>query len=126
MNGDTDASVYTVAFGPGGFLMIYNPKRKGWEMAGGHLRVGESELDGARREFMEEAGYELEYAPGRFVINGCTVFAAVVRGEQHPCEMEIRFCRELPEVLAFDREEYLTVIPWAEKELRAAGLFPRA
>ena len=42
MNGDTDRTAYTVAFGPEGFLMVFNPKRNGWEMPGGHIREGES------------------------------------------------------------------------------------
>lgn len=60
MNGDTDRTAYTVAFGPEGFLMVFNPKRNGWEMPGGHIREGESAQEGARREFLEEAGYGIE------------------------------------------------------------------
>ena len=34
MNGDTDDTIYTIAFKDGLFLMVWNPKRKGWEMPG--------------------------------------------------------------------------------------------
>lgn len=60
MRGDTDDSAYTVAFGDGGFLMVFNPRRGGWEMPGGHIREGETAEEGARREFMEEAGYLMD------------------------------------------------------------------
>jgi len=123
MNGDSDDTVYTVAFGKEGFLMVYNPKRKGWEMPGGHVRIGESREDGARREFLEEAGYRVELVEMRD-LGYCRAFAAVIADEeQGPCEMDVRFFTEIPEDIAFSREEYEDVIPWAEA---AVSEFSRA
>ena len=49
------------------------------------------------------------------------MFAAKVSGNPVPAEMECRFFRELPGDLAFAREEYLTVIPWAREKIRCRG-----
>ena len=57
MNGDTDDTIYTIAFKDGLFLMVWNPKRKGWEMPGGHVKTGETRIEGAKREFEEESGW---------------------------------------------------------------------
>ena len=121
MSQDSSDTVYTVAFGPDGFLMVYNPKRRGWEMPGGHVKVGETREDGARREFAEEAGYEVELRGVRD-LGYCRAFAAVIgaRISISP-EMESRFFRKIPDELAFSREEYETVVPWAESVVSGRG-----
>ena len=60
MSQDTDDTIYTVGFSDEGFLMVYNPKRKGWEMPGGHVREGEDREDAAVREFLEEFGVDVK------------------------------------------------------------------
>jgi 8-oxo-dGTP diphosphatase len=43
----------------GEILMVKNPER-GWEIPGGQIEVGESILDGLKREIFEEAGVTTE------------------------------------------------------------------
>lgn len=119
MTPDTNDTVYTVAFCGDRFLMVWNPRRKGWEMPGGHVQVGESRLDAARREFREEAGYEVEIREVRD-LGYCRVFAAYL-GARLPtvCEMEAQLFDTLPAPLFFDRAEYEDVIPWARDALAA-------
>ena len=113
---DTDETVYTVAFMDGRFLMVWNPKRKGWEMPGGHVKSGETLEEGAVREFAEEAGYSVRIVKMRD-LGYCHVFAAVL-GEKLPGapEMRVELFGEIPDELFFDRAEYEDVVPWARKE----------
>jgi 8-oxo-dGTP diphosphatase len=124
MSQDTDDTVYTVVFSDKGFLMVYNPKRSGWEMPGGHVREGEDREDAAVREFREEAGYTVRIAAIRD-LGYCRVFAGIVEGEKQPCEMDAEFFTELPDTLAFEREEYEDVVPWAKNALIEMGYLTR-
>ncbi|MGI5964704.1 MAG: NUDIX domain-containing protein [Candidatus Methanomethylophilaceae archaeon] len=109
-------TVYTVAFSDGKYLMVYNRKRKGWEMPGGKAEAGESVKEAAEREFLEESGYGIEIVAVRD-LGYCDVCAAVLGEKISGGEMESRLFSELPEVLSFPRDEYLDVIPWAESEV---------
>lgn len=113
---DTDQTVYAVAFKEGRFLMVWNPKRKGWEMPGGHVKTGETLEEGVVREFAEEAGYAIRVVKMRD-LGYCHVFAAVL-GEklQETPEMRVELFDEIPDELFFDRAEYEDVVPWAKKE----------
>ena len=124
MSQDTDDTIYTVGFSDEGFLMVYNPKRKGWEMPGGHVREGEDREDAAVREFLEEAGYRVRIAAVRD-LGYCRVCAGIVEGDKAPCEMETKFFTSLPDELAFDRAEYEDVVPWAENALLELGYLTR-
>lgn len=117
MTRDTDSTVYTVAFLDSRFLMVWNPKRNGWEMPGGHMKVGETPEEGAEREFVEEAGYHIEVVKVRD-LGHCKVCAARLgdKADDAP-EMRVGFFEEVPEELFFDRAEYDDVVPWARKEL---------
>ena len=112
------STVYSVAFRDDRFLMVYNPKRKGWEMPGGHVEAGESIISAAKREFAEEAGYDIDVI-GVKELDGCSVCACSLLDKiKDTAEMEHRLFRELPEDLAFEREEYESVIPWAYSSVR--------
>ncbi|MCQ2079709.1 MAG: NUDIX hydrolase [archaeon] len=110
---DTDQTVYTVAFDGDRFLMVWNSKRNGWEMPGGHVKSGETLEQAAVREFEEEAGHSVELL-GIRPLEGCHVCAARLgdRISEHP-EMRVELFTEIPEELFFDREEYVDVISWA-------------
>ena len=107
-------TAYAVAFSGDRFLMVWHSRRNGWEMPGGHVEEGETSAQAAAREFLEEAGYEVEMLGARD-IGYCDVCAAVLgRKVRDDCEMESRLFSELPEQLSFDREEYLDTVPWAK------------
>lgn len=50
-----------VALIPDGRFMMIKHKKRGWEWPGGKLHPGESPVECARREILEETGYELIY-----------------------------------------------------------------
>lgn len=102
-----------MAFDGDRFLMVWHPRRNGWEMPGGHVEEGETSAQAATREFLEEAGYRIEVLETRD-IGYCDVCAAIL-GERvtEDCEMECRMFSEIPDKLSFDREEYEDTIPWA-------------
>ena len=107
-------TAYAVAFSGDRFLMVWHSRRNGWEMPGGHVEEGETSAQAAAREFLEEAGYEVEILETRD-IGYCDVCAAVLGHKvRDDCEMESRLFSELPEQLSFDREEYLDTVPWAK------------
>lgn len=111
---DTADSVYTVAFDETGrFLMVWNPKRDGWEMPGGHVKRGETRAQAAVREYAEESGCAVEIVAERD-LGHCGVCSGVLRGRVPGSpEMKCQMFESLPERLAFDREEYLDTVPWA-------------
>ena len=114
---DTSSSVYTVAFRDDEFLMVYNPKRRGWEMPGGHIRRGESPEEAAVREFVEEAGYSVKIVKMRN-LGHCFVCAAELGDKvSSDEEMEVRMFGSLPDELAFEREEYEDTVPWSRAQI---------
>ncbi|MDD5503559.1 MAG: NUDIX domain-containing protein [Candidatus Thermoplasmatota archaeon] len=48
-----------VALIPDGRFMMIKHKKRGWEWPGGKLHSGETPIECARREILEETGYEL-------------------------------------------------------------------
>lgn len=110
---DTDGSVYTVAFEGDRFLMVWNPKRNGWEMPGGHIKKGETPSEGAVREFEEETGYTIRLVETRD-LGHCYVCSAILeKNTKADHEMESRLFDRLPDRLSFDRTEYEDTVPWA-------------
>jgi len=111
-------TAYAVAFDASGrFLMVFNPKRDGWEMPGGHVEEGETSAQAAARETMEESGYEIEIVSTKD-IGYCDVCAARIIGKTDaPCEMDSCMFDIIPEQLSFDREEYEYTVPWAKEQL---------
>ncbi len=110
-------TVYAVAFKDDRFLMVWHNGRKGWEMPGGHVEEGETSEQAAAREFLEEAGYEIEIVATRD-IGYCKVCAARLgKRIREDCEMESQLFSELPEQLSFEREEYEDTVPWARGQL---------
>lgn len=104
---------YAIAFDGDRFLMVWHPRRNGWEMPGGHVEDGETSAEAAVREFREEAGYDIEVVEVRD-IGYCDVCAAVLKDKvADQCEMKSELFSELPEKLSFDRTEYEDTVPWA-------------
>ncbi len=114
-------TAYAIAFSNEGFLMVWHPRRNGWEMPGGHVEPDETSEEAARREFLEEAGYEIEIVETKD-IGYCDVCAAVLGGRvRDDCEMRSEIFTEIPEMLSFEREEYEFTIPWARSALESHG-----
>lgn len=112
-------TAYAIAFDGDRFLMVWHNERGGWEMPGGHVEPGETSEQACVREFMEEAGYEIEVVATRD-IGYCDVCAAILgKKVNEDCEMRSRLFSELPEKLSFDREEYEDTVPWAKNALNA-------
>jgi 8-oxo-dGTP diphosphatase len=105
-------TVYTVAFSGTRFLMVYNPRRKGWEMPGGTVELHEKEEEAAVREYLEESGYGITVISSR-IMDDCCVFAASLGPRTSEGEFGSRLFDELPDELAFGRSEYDGVIEWA-------------
>lgn len=108
---------YAIAFSGDRFLMVWHSRRNGWEMPGGHVEEGETSEQAAKREFLEEAGYEIEVVAVRD-IGYCDVCAARLgKKVREDCEMRSELFSELPEQLSFEREEYEDTVPWARSQL---------
>jgi 8-oxo-dGTP diphosphatase len=117
----TSRTVYAIAFRDDGFLMVFHPRRNGWEMPGGSVEPGETSEIAAKREFMEEAGYEIEVLAVRD-IGCCDVCACrLLDRVTDDCEMKSELFFELPEILSFDREEYKDTVPWAKSVVLNCG-----
>jgi 8-oxo-dGTP diphosphatase len=111
------ATVYAVAFKEGLFLMVWNPKRDGWEMPGGGIEPGETPEQAASREYMEECGYHIHIVKTRN-LGYCHVCACILLDkETDACEMRSELFSEIPKKLFFSRTEYEDVIPWARSVL---------
>ena len=109
-------TAYCVAFEGDRFLMVYHPRRKGWEMPGGKLEEGETPEGAAKRECLEESGYEVEITAVRD-IGYCDVCAARIVGKKGEGEMRSELFEDIPDDLSFDKTEYETVVPWARGNL---------
>jgi 8-oxo-dGTP diphosphatase len=107
-------NVYGIGFRDGRFLMVYNPKRKGWEMPGGKLEGMETPLEGMMREYREETGFELEVLDCR-PMGEVVVFAGLVGRGEGEGEMRWELMDELPVNLAFPECEYLEQIAWTRE-----------
>ena len=112
--------VYCIAFEDDDFIMVFNPRRNGWEMPGGKVEEGESDLEAARREFREEVGHEMIGVSSREESPDVTVFAARLGPRVDVGEMTWRRYHDLPQHLSFPVVEYLPLIAWAREEIRAS------
>lgn len=115
--------VYGIAFDGDEFVMVFNPRRGGWEMPGGKVEEGESNLEAMLREFREEVGRE--FLPKAIsIIGGVAVYAGDLGGLPSKAEMEWRTFSELPRPLSFPLVEYVAIIAWAREATgreRASG-----
>ena len=115
-------TAYAVAFSGDRFLMVWHPRRNGWEMPGGHVEEGETSAEAAARESIEESGYTIEVVETRD-IGYCDVCAAMILDKvSDSSEMRSELFSEIPDQLSFDREEYEDTIPWARSVLESRGL----
>ncbi len=111
-------NVYAIGFKGDRFLMVYNPKRGGWEMPGGKLEEFETPVEGIVREYREECGFDLEVLDCR-PMGAVVVFAGVLGEERQEAEMGWELMDELPDNLAFPECEYREQIAWARQAVRS-------
>lgn len=111
-------NVYAIGFKGDRFLMVYNPKRGGWEMPGGKLEEFETPVEGIVREYREECGFDLEVLDCR-PMGAVVVFAGVLGEERQEAEMGWELMDELPDNLAFPECEYREQIAWARQTVRS-------
>jgi 8-oxo-dGTP diphosphatase len=108
--------VYSIAFVGDKFVMVFNPKRDGWEMPGGKIEKGESAEQAAVREVREECG--CDFKPfARMKHRDGTVFAGSLECPIAKLpEMEWGLFTNLPKQLAFGDDEYRETLAWAVGE----------
>lgn len=93
--------------------MVYNERRKGWEMPGGKIEKYETVRTAAEREFTEESGYDVEILDV-LDTGECYVCAGILSDKaSEDFEMQSALFSEIPPDICFDRSEYDAVIPWA-------------
>jgi 8-oxo-dGTP diphosphatase len=107
---------YAIAFKDDKFLMIWNPKRIGWEMPGGHVEEGESGEEAVIREFREECGQEFTPIAAKHYQGGA-VFAGTLTETDGVGEMRWELFDSLPKELSFPGAEYEEEISWARVQL---------
>lgn len=109
-------TTYCVVLDKKRFLMVYNMKRNGWEMPGGKIETNETVEEAAKRECLEESGYDVDVIAIRD-IGYCNVCACVLGDKVSNGEMRSELFDELPDNLAFSTDEYENVISWARSIL---------
>lgn len=93
-----------------GEIALVRTERRGWELPGGQIELGETLTDGLRREIMEECGLNVELGPllhvrsnlSRAIVIFC-FRATYVSGELRPSE-------ETPQVRWADAETALELV----------------
>jgi len=105
--------VYAIAFLQDQFVMVYNPKRHGWEMPGGKIEKGEEPREAIIREVLEETGCEFE-PKGSMVLRNGMVFTGNLSCLARKGEMMIGLFFRLPAPLSYPNEEYGGIIEWAQ------------
>ncbi len=105
--------VVVVPIKDGKFLMVHNPKR-GWEFPGGKIEMGEDPHKAALRECYEEAG--IMFKNLKFVKREKDIFLFVGEIEEiKGGEMEWQLFSNLPNNLAFSREEAIRFLELTNK-----------
>lgn len=113
--------VYAIAFSGSRFLMVYNPRRQGWEMPGGRIEPGEGPEKAAVREFREETGQCLIPRASVPFRDG-HIFAGELSVCEDNGEMEWSLFDALPAELAFPEVEYLEQLQWAKEVMGIVDL----
>ncbi len=111
--------VYCICYVGDRFVMVFNPKRNGWEMPGGRIEPNELAEQAAIREVREESGCDMVPVASIARRDG-----AVFCGEltcapdaKERAEMRWDLFSELPSPLAFGEAEYTDVLAWSKDKM---------
>ncbi len=106
--------VATVVIKKDSFLLIKN-KNRGWEFPGGKIKLNKKQKKAAKREFKEETGYNLVNPDLLVKKNKGYFYTGVLGPKRNNKERNIRFFKELPNNLSFNKNEYRELIELAKK-----------
>jgi 8-oxo-dGTP diphosphatase len=107
--------VYSICYVGDRFVMVYNPKRNGWEMPGGRIESNELAEKAAIREVREECGCDLSPVASVVRRDGMVFCGELMCAPDANDKAEMRWdlFSELPSPLAFRKEEYDEVLAWS-------------
>jgi len=117
--------IYAIAFEGDRYLMVYHPRRKGWEMPGGRVEEGESIEEASVREFREETGQEFVPLASTSYKDGF-IFAGRFKVTGGNGEMRWGLFEALPSELSFPEVEYAEQVRWARDQLARISETERA
>ena len=92
-----------------GQILIVRSHSRGWEIPGGQIEIGETLIDGLKREVMEESGVHAEIGRLAAVRTNLTSSIVIFCFEARYLDGELRPSDETPEVRWASSEQLLTM-----------------
>lgn len=93
-----------------GEIALVRTERRGWELPGGQIELGETLTDGLRREIMEECGLSVELGRLLHVRSNLSSAIVVFCFQATYISGELRPSEETPEVRWADEETALALV----------------
>ena len=115
MNAKVDAPRHIVAASAlirndEGQILIVRTHRRGWEIPGGQIEIGETLIDGLKREVLEESGVHVEIGRLAAVRTNLTSSIVIFCFEARYLDGELRPSDETPEVRWVSSERSMQMI----------------
>ncbi len=93
-----------------GQILLVRTRRRGWEIPGGQIEIGESLIDGLKREVLEESGVEVEIGRLAALRSNLTSSIVIFCFEARYLAGQLRPSDETPEVEWVSPERALEMI----------------
>ena len=93
-----------------GEIALVRTERRGWELPGGQIELGETLIDGLEREIMEECGLNVELGPLLHVRSNLSTAIVIFCFRATYVSGELRPSAETPEVRWADGETALELV----------------